>query len=58
MPETGRQAAVQPESSRGPRAGTYSVTGLRFDEPGWWNLKIGIGAAMGGDSLAFNLILQ
>jgi hypothetical protein len=58
MPETGRQAAVQPEISRGPRAGTYSVARLTFDEPGWWNLKIGIDAATGGDSLAFNLILQ
>jgi hypothetical protein len=57
MPEAGQQADVQPVVSRGSRAGTCSVAGLTIDEPGWWNLRIGIDASMGADSLAFNLIL-
>ena len=37
-------------------AGRYRVDGLRFDRPGWWNVRLRVSAAGATDSLAFNLV--
>jgi hypothetical protein len=42
MPEGGVQARVQPRAYRDLGDGFYLVFGIRFDRPGWWNLKVDI----------------
>lgn len=37
--------------------GTYRVIGLRFDRPGWWNVRLTVTRAGITDSLAFNLVM-
>lgn len=36
--------------------GRYRVEGLRFDGPGWWNVRLTVAARATTDSLAFNLV--
>lgn len=40
-----------------PGAGTYRITFLQFDAPGWWILHFTIASAAGADTVTFNLAL-
>jgi hypothetical protein len=57
MPDAGEPPSVRPRSSSELGGGLYRIEGLRFTEPGWWNVPLQITSAAGIDSLAFNLVL-
>ena len=56
LPDLDRAAASQPRVVRELGGGRYSVQGLRFEQPGLWNVKLAVTAPSGTDSLAFNVL--
>lgn len=56
LPDFDRDGAAQPRVVRELGRGRYAVEGLRFDQPGWWNVKLAVSASAGTDSLAFNVV--
>ena len=58
MPQHGHGYPTQPRVTRGPEAGTYLLQGMKFSMSGWWDLKLGIRAAPGPDTVAFNIVVD
>jgi hypothetical protein len=58
MPDDETVSAVRPRAVAELGGGRYRVEGLRFDAPGWWNVRVRIAAMGMTDSLAFNLVLR
>lgn len=57
MPQHGHGLPTAPRVTRDLGNGEYQVDGLRFNMPGWWELKFRIATPAGTDSLTFNLAL-
>jgi YtkA-like len=38
--------------------GRYQLDGVRFSQPGWWNLALTVDGRAGVDSVAFNVVLR
>ena len=56
MPDDDAVHATRPRVTRYLGDGRYRVEGVRFDQRGWWNVRLQIVAPGGTDSLAFNLV--
>jgi cytochrome c peroxidase len=38
--------------------GVFRLERIRFDRPGWWNVKLDVRSSLGTDSLAFNVMIS
>ena len=56
MPDDDAAHATRPRVTGYLGDGRYRVEGVRFDQRGWWNVRLEIVAPGGTDSLAFNLV--
>ena len=56
MPDETKVLATHPRVTGYLGAGRYRIDGLRFDQRGWWNVRLQVAAAGGTDSLSFNLV--
>lgn len=58
MPEHGHGLPTAPRAMAAEAAGDYVISGVKFSMPGWWVLKLAVGAADGrSDTVTFNLVL-
>jgi hypothetical protein len=57
MPQHGHGLPTAPRVTRALGDGRYQVDGLKFSMGGWWELRFGITAPAGADSVTFNLKL-
>lgn len=57
MPQHGHGLPTAPAVTRQLGAGRYLVEGVKFNMSGWWELKLGIDAPAGPDSVTFNILL-
>lgn len=57
MPQHGHGLPTVPKVVAEDAAGTYVVGGVRFNMPGWWELKVHVHGAAGDDTATFNLAL-
>jgi len=57
MPKHGHGLPTAPRVTRALGGGRYQVEGLKFSMGGWWELRFGITAPAGSDSVTFNLKL-
>ena len=57
MPQHGHGLPTAPRVTRDLGNGEYQVDGLRFNMPGWWELKFRVASPAGTDSVTFNLAL-
>ena len=55
-PETGEISAAAPRA-RYVGGGRYRIDDIVFPHPGWWNVALVIDAAIGTDSVAFNVVM-
>jgi hypothetical protein len=58
MPQHGHGLPTRPQVTEKLGNGDYRVEGLRFQMPGWWEVKFDIAADGQRDSVTFNLVLQ
>lgn len=58
MPQHGHGLPTQPQVTQYLGDGDYLVEGMKFNMPGWWEVKFHISANGQSDSLTFNLTLQ
>jgi hypothetical protein len=58
MPEHGHGLPTAPEVTENLGDGDYRVEGMKFQMPGWWEVKFNIDAEAGIDSVTFNLLLN
>jgi hypothetical protein len=57
MPQHGHGLPTKPLVTRSLGNGNYLVEGMKFNMGGWWVVKFRVSAAIGADSLVFNLKL-
>jgi hypothetical protein len=57
MPQHGHGLPTQPRVTRESVPGTYSLDGMKFSMPGWWQLRFAIDGATGGDTVSFNILI-
>ncbi|MGV3572379.1 MAG: FixH family protein [Ramlibacter sp.] len=57
MPQHGHGLPTQPRVTRELEPGTYLLEGMKFSMTGWWELKLAIDAASGGDQVTFNTVV-
>ncbi len=57
MPQHGHGLPTAPRVTRELGEGRYQVDGLKFSMGGWWELRFGVTAAAGTDSVTFNVKL-
>jgi hypothetical protein len=57
MPQHGHGLPTKPQVRRDLGNGDHLVEGMKFNMGGWWVVKFRVSAAMGRDSLVFNLKL-
>ena len=55
MPEHGHGLPTRPRVTRALGAGVYEIQGVRFNMPGWWELRLAIETPAGADVVTFNL---
>jgi hypothetical protein len=58
MPDNAQMDGARPREISELGGGFYRLEGLRFESPGWWNLRLQVSAAGLTDSLAFNVVLR
>jgi hypothetical protein len=58
MPQHGHGYPTRPRVTRELEDGTYLLEGMKFSMTGWWDLKLGIQAADGPDTVAFNIVID
>lgn len=58
MPADENAKVARPRAISELGRGFYRVEGLRFDSPGWWNVRLQVSVANMTDSLAFNFIVK
>ena len=58
MPQHGHGLPTQPQVTQNLGGGDYLVEGLKFQMPGWWEVKFRITADGQSDGVIFNLVLQ
>lgn len=57
MPQHGHGLPTLPAVTRDMGEGRYLVEGVKFNMPGWWELKFAIEGSSGTDDVTFNLVL-
>lgn len=57
MPQHGHGFPTNPRITQNLGAGSYVLSGLRFNMGGWWELKLAITTPSGTDTVTFNLAL-
>ena len=57
MPQHGHGLPTRPLVGREVAAGRYSMEGMKFSMPGWWEIKLAIEAAQGDDTVVFNTVV-
>lgn len=57
MPQHGHGLPTEPEVSANLGAGRYQVDGMKFNMPGWWEVRLSIDGPAGPDTVTFNLVL-
>ncbi|WP_315923415.1 FixH family protein [Mesorhizobium sp. SP-1A] len=57
MPQTNQALPTSPQVTDYLGSGRYLVQGVKFSQPGWWQLRVGISAAAGSDTVVFNIVL-
>lgn len=57
MPQHGHGLPTRPQVTENLGNGDYLVEGLRFQMPGWWEVKFEITAAGQSDNITFNVVL-
>jgi hypothetical protein len=58
MPEHSHGLPTRPQVSPGPAPGGYLIEGIRFQMPGWWQLRANIGWSGGRDTVVFDLMVR
>jgi hypothetical protein len=58
MPQHAHGLPTKPQVTQDLGGGDYTVEGLRFHMPGWWEVTFQITAGGQSDSVTFNLVLQ
>jgi hypothetical protein len=58
MPQHGHGLPTQPRVTRELEPGTYLLEGMKFSMTGWWEVKLAINAAPGGDKVTFNTVVD
>ncbi|HET8747390.1 MAG TPA: cytochrome c peroxidase [Ramlibacter sp.] len=58
MPQHGHGFPTQPRVEREIADGTYLLEGMKFSMPGWWEVKLAIQGAEGGDRVTFNAVVS
>lgn len=57
MPQHGHGLPTRPRMTRALGDGIYEIEGVRFNMGGWWEFRLTIDGATGGDIVTFNLDL-
>ena len=57
MPQHGHGFPTQPRITRELGDGRYLLEGMKFNMPGWWEIKLKVEAASGTDVITFNTII-
>jgi hypothetical protein len=57
MPQHRHGLPTRPRVTRYHGGGVYDIEGVRFNMGGWWELKLGVSADAGRDSVTFNIDL-
>ena len=57
MPQHGHGLPTSPAVTRDMGEGRYLVEGVKFNMPGWWELKFAIEGPSGSDDVTFNILL-
>jgi len=58
MPQHGHGMPTQPRVARNLGGGVYEIEGMKFQMPGWWEVKLNIDAKGASDTVTFNLMLE
>jgi hypothetical protein len=58
MPQHGHGLPTSPQVTRDLGNGDYLVEGMKFQMPGWWQVRFHISAGAQTDTITFNLTLQ
>lgn len=58
MPQHGHGLPTSPQATENLGGGDYLVEGMKFQMPGWWEVRFHISAGGQSDSVTFNLILE
>jgi hypothetical protein len=58
MPQHGHGYPTKPRVTRELEDGTYMLEGMKFSMTGWWDLKLGIRASEGPDTVTFNIVVD
>ncbi|RVD61751.1 auxin-binding protein [Mesorhizobium sp. M2D.F.Ca.ET.185.01.1.1] len=57
MPQHDHGLPTSPQATDYLGDGRYRIDGIKFTMSGWWQLRFGISAAAGSDSVVFNIVL-
>jgi hypothetical protein len=57
MPQHDHGLPTSPQATEYLGGGRYRIEGIEFTMRGWWQLRFGISAAAGSDSVVFNIVL-
>ena len=58
MPQHGHGLPTSPQVTQNLGNGDYLVEGMKFQMPGWWQVRFNISADAQSDTITFNLTLQ
>jgi hypothetical protein len=58
MPQHGHGLPTRPQVTEYLGSGDYLVEGMKFQMPGWWEVRFAISAGGQSDTATFNLILE
>lgn len=57
MPQHGHGLPTQPQVTGRTRDGAFVIEGVKFNMPGWWEIKLHVEGPDGSDTATFNLAL-
>ncbi len=57
MPQHAHGLPTSPRMTEYLGDGRYRISGVKFSMSGWWQLKLGISAPTGSDTVVFNIVL-
>jgi hypothetical protein len=58
MPQHGHGLPTQPKVTGDLGGGDYRVEGMKFQMPGWWEVRLDVQAGAAHDTVTFNLVLE
>jgi hypothetical protein len=57
MPQHGHGFPTQPRVAPQAEAGRYLLEGMKFNMPGWWEIRLDVQSPLGRDHVTFNAVL-